>query len=124
MRGQKKARPMLIGWATFLPILLLLLLVATSAAGGDATVAVGPQYDSTHVYVAPADLDAFVNSFTVTFGGQPSKKAVGNFLPVPSSAEQQYIGTPVGTLSIFAFQTPIPFPFGQERTGYLVADMD
>jgi hypothetical protein len=25
---------------------------------------------------------------------------------------------------IFAFQTPIPFPFGQERTGYLVTDMD
>jgi hypothetical protein len=28
------------------------------------------------------------------------------------------------TLSIFAFQTPIPFPFGEERTGYLVTDMD
>ena len=25
---------------------------------------------------------------------------------------------------MFAFQTPIPFPFGQDRTGYLVADMD
>jgi predicted enzyme related to lactoylglutathione lyase len=32
--------------------------------------------------------------------------------------------TPVGMLSVFAFQTPIPFPFGQERTGYLVTDMD
>jgi hypothetical protein len=32
--------------------------------------------------------------------------------------------TPVGALSIFAFQTPIPFPFGQERTGSLVTDMD
>ncbi len=102
---------------------MLLPLVATSATGGDG-VAVGPQYDSTHVYLVPGDLDAFVKSFTATFGGQPSKKTVGNFLPVPSSAEQQYIGTPVGTLSIFAFQTPIPFPFGQERTGYLVTDMD
>jgi predicted enzyme related to lactoylglutathione lyase len=124
MRDQRKARPILLGWAKVLSVLLLLPLVATSAAGGDATVAVGPQYDSTHVYVAPADLDAFVNSFAATFGGQPSKRTTGNVLPVPSNAELQYLWTPVGTLSIFAFQTPIPFPFGQERTGYLVADMD
>jgi predicted enzyme related to lactoylglutathione lyase len=32
--------------------------------------------------------------------------------------------SPAGMISIFAFQTPIPFPFGQERTGYLVTDMD
>jgi predicted enzyme related to lactoylglutathione lyase len=36
----------------------------------------------------------------------------------------QFLLTPVGTLSVFAFKTPIPFPFGQERTGYLVTDMD
>jgi predicted enzyme related to lactoylglutathione lyase len=69
-------------------------------------------------------LDAFVNSFAATFGGQPSKRSVTNVLPVPSSTEFQYLWTPVGTLSIFAFQTPIPFPFGEERTGYLVTDMD
>jgi hypothetical protein len=45
-------------------------------------------------------------------------------LPVPSSSEFQYVWTPVGTLSVFAFQTPILFPFGEERTGYLVTDMD
>ena len=28
-------------------------------------VAVGPQYDTTHVYVAPQDVDAFVNAFLV-----------------------------------------------------------
>src|SRR6202023_4332522 len=32
--------------------------------------------------------------------------------------------TPVGTISVFGFETPIPFPFGSERTGYLVTDMD
>jgi hypothetical protein len=32
--------------------------------------------------------------------------------------------TPVGTLSVFGFKTPIPYPFGSERTGYLVTDMD
>jgi predicted enzyme related to lactoylglutathione lyase len=32
--------------------------------------------------------------------------------------------TPVGTFSVFGFTTPIPYPFGVERTGYLVTDMD
>jgi hypothetical protein len=89
-----------------------------------ATVAMGPQYDTTHVYVAQSDLDAFVNSFVATFGGTPSKRTVGNVLPVPSSTEMQYIRTPVGTVSVFAYQTAVPFPFGEERTGYLVTGMD
>jgi hypothetical protein len=89
-----------------------------------AQIAVGPQYDTTHVYLAPADFDAFVNSFIATFGGAALKRTTGNVLPVPSSAQMQYLRTPAGALSIFAFQTPIPFPFGQERTGYLVTDMD
>jgi predicted enzyme related to lactoylglutathione lyase len=116
-------------WAILLTAALM-FPVAGSAIGGlsgstsDANVAVGAQYDSTHVYVAPADLDAFVKSFAATFGGQPSKKIVTNVLPVPSSTEFQYLWTPAGTLSVFAFETPIPYPFGQERTGYLVTDMD
>jgi hypothetical protein len=36
----------------------------------------------------------------------------------------QLVLTPVGTISVFGFETPIPFPFGSERTGYLVTDMD
>jgi hypothetical protein len=47
-----------------------------------------------------------------------------NVLPEPSSTQFQYIWTAVGTLSVFAFQTPVHFPFGEERTGYLVTDMD
>lgn len=97
---------------------------AKASPAPDAVVAVGPQYDSTHVYVAPADFDTFVNSFLATFGGKGSKQTVGNVLPTPSTAEFQYLWSPVGTLSIFAYTTPIPFPFGQERTGYLVTDMD
>jgi predicted enzyme related to lactoylglutathione lyase len=89
-----------------------------------ASVAVGAQYDSTHVYVTPDELDAFVKSFTATFGGTASRVATVSVLPVPSSTEFQYVWSPVGTLSVFAFLTPIPFPFGQERTGYLVTDMD
>jgi predicted enzyme related to lactoylglutathione lyase len=117
----------------FLSALLLFaasLVLSIVAAANQAPstraegVAVGPQYDSTHVYVALGDLDSFVKSFAATFGGQPSKRTVTNVLPVPSSTEFQYLWTPVGTLSVFAFQTPIPFPFGQERTGYLVSDMN
>jgi predicted enzyme related to lactoylglutathione lyase len=95
-----------------------------AATAPDAGVAVGPQYDTTHVYVATADLDAFVASFVGTFGGKPSKRIVGTVTPVPSSTEMQYVLSPVGAVSIFAYQTPVPFPFGLERTGYLVTNMD
>jgi len=36
----------------------------------------------------------------------------------------QLVLTPVGTLSVFGFKTPVPYPFGAERTGYLVTDID
>lgn len=112
-------------WLTtsLLSLLLTSPVVAKEAVGSQG-VAVGPQYDTTHVYVAPADFDLFVNSFVATFGGQPSKRGTFNVLPVPSNTQAQYVWTPVGTLSNFAFLTPIPYPFGQERTGYLVTDMD
>jgi hypothetical protein len=112
--------------AFFLFLVAVPRMVGEQAArsAADAGVAVGAQYDSTHVYVAPRDLDAFVKSLNATFGGQASKLSVTNVLPVPSSTEFQYVWTPVGTLSVFGFQTPIPFPFGEERTGYLVTDMD
>jgi predicted enzyme related to lactoylglutathione lyase len=110
---------------------VLLCLSAGPAAGQPASardaappVAVGAQYDSTHVYVAPAQLNAFVASLIATFGGRASAVTVTNVLPVPSSTEFQYVWTSAGTFSVFAYQAPVPFPFGQERTGYLVASMD
>jgi predicted enzyme related to lactoylglutathione lyase len=30
----------------------------------------------------------------------------------------------VGSVSVFGFKTPVPYPFGEERTGYLVKDLD
>jgi predicted enzyme related to lactoylglutathione lyase len=87
-------------------------------------VSVGPQYDTTHVYVASADLDAFVNSFLATFGGKASPRAVFTVTPTPSKTASQYVQTPVGMLSVFGFETPVPYPFGNERTGYLVTDID
>jgi hypothetical protein len=36
----------------------------------------------------------------------------------------QLVLTPAGTVSVFGFQTPVPYPFGAERTGYLVTNLD
>ena len=102
------------------------LISAPSGARGVTTtpiVAVGPQYDTTHVYVAPSDVDRFVASFLATFGGQSTKQAVATVTPTPSSTTTQLLQTPVGTVSVFGFKTPVPFPFGAERTGYLVTDI-
>jgi len=111
---------------------LALILVASAATAGAQTrpaasspaVAVGPQYDTTHVYVAAEDFDRFVTSFVATFGGSTSKQGVFTVTPTPSSTMSQLMFTPVGTVSVFGFKTPIPYPFGSERTGYLVTDLD
>jgi predicted enzyme related to lactoylglutathione lyase len=97
-----------------------------AALGRDAAplLGVGAQYDTTHVYVAPEDVDKFVASFTATFGGQSTKQVVVTVTPTPSTTSSQLIQTPVGTVSLFGFRTPIPYPFGAERTGYLVTDLD
>jgi hypothetical protein len=91
---------------------------------GTVSVAVGPQYDTTHVYVAPQDFDGFVASLMATFGGTTTKQGVFKVTPTPSSTVSQLVLTPVGTISVFGFKTPVPYPFGLERTGYLVTDMD
>ncbi|MGY4307368.1 putative enzyme related to lactoylglutathione lyase [Bradyrhizobium sp. USDA 4369] len=101
-------------------------LLAAPALAKDAAplIGVGAQYDTTHVYVAPDDVDKFVASFLATFGGQSTKQVVATVTPTPSSTTSQLVQTPVGTVSLFGFKTPIPYPFGAERTGYLVTDMD
>jgi predicted enzyme related to lactoylglutathione lyase len=88
------------------------------------SVAVGSQYDTTHVYVAPEDFDRFVASLIATFGGTTTKQGVFTVTPTQSRTMSQLVLTPVGSISVFGFKTPIPYPFGLERTGYLVTDMD
>jgi hypothetical protein len=107
----------LSGWQHTLP-------VAAQAIPATPNVAVGPQYDTTHVYVAPQDFDRFVASLIATFGGTTTKQGVFTVTPTPSSTMSQLVLTPVGSISVFGFKTPIPYPFGLERTGYLVADLD
>ncbi|EKU38971.1 MULTISPECIES: hypothetical protein [Acinetobacter] len=85
---------------------------------------VAPQYDTTHVYVNPEEFDKFTESLVATFGGTKSKQGVFQVTPTPSQTISQLVLTPVGTLSVFGFKTPVPYPFGSERTGYLVKDMD
>ncbi len=101
-------------------------LLATPVAAQPVTpaVGVGPQYDTTHVYVAEADMAAFAASFTATFGGKATTPATMTVTPTPSSTRFEAVQTPAGSLSVFGFTTPIPYVFGAERTGFLVTDMD
>ncbi|HEY0263090.1 MAG TPA: glyoxalase [Granulicella sp.] len=110
--------------AVFAAALLSAAAFAQTAPQPADGVAVGAQYDTTHVYISPASFDAFVKSFVATFGGNAAQKSTANVLPVPGRTETQYVWTPAGALSVFGFETPIPVPFGQERTGYLVTNMD
>lgn len=100
------------------------ILAGAPAAAQTPKVAVGPQYDTAHVYVAPGDMQRFTTAFAATFGGQASKPAVLTVTPTPSSTQWQAVQTPAGTISVFGFTTGVPYPFGTERTGYLVQDMD
>jgi predicted enzyme related to lactoylglutathione lyase len=99
-------------------------LAQNTPTAESVSVAVGPQYDTTHVYVAPEDFDRFVASLLATFGGTAAKQGVFTVTPTPSSTMSQLVLTPSGAVSVFGFKTPVPYPFGLERTGYLVADID
>jgi predicted enzyme related to lactoylglutathione lyase len=105
-------------------IVVFLLLIASAAVAATPSVAVGPQYGAAHVYVAPEVFDRFVSSVIATFGGTTSKQGVFTVTPTASSTMSQAVLTPVGTISVFGFKTPIPYPFGLERTGYLVTDIE
>ena len=118
---QRLWRPAILALAT---MLLGCAVAASAVADSGPPVAVGPQYDSMHVYVAPDDVAPFVASFIATFGGHASKPAEVKVTPTESLTISQVVSSPVGFVSVFGFKTPIPYPFREERTGYLVADMD
>src|ERR1700677_3726454 len=112
--------------ATLAPSLVASCMFVRPSAGraADVDFSVGAQYDTTHVYVAPADFDRFVASLIATFGGTATKEGVIQVTPTPSQTMSQLVLTPVGSVSVFGFKTPTPYTFGVERTGYLVTDMD
>src|ERR1700676_2566791 len=85
----------------------LLLTIASGAsraqdklADATASVAVGPQYDTAHVYVAPEDVDRFSGSVIATFGGTRSQQAALTITPTPSKTMWRAVFTPVGTFSV------------------------
>jgi predicted enzyme related to lactoylglutathione lyase len=112
------------GRAFAVAVVLQTFIAIPGIAAEPESFAVGPQYDSTHVYVAPQDFDRFMSSFVATFGGTLSKEGVFTVTPTPSQTMSQIALTPVGIVSSFGFKTPLPYPFGSERTGYLVTDLD
>ena len=100
--------------------------VAVAAAGADSSIpdfSVAPQYDTSHVYVPREDVDRFVGCFLAAFGGQSTKQVVATVTPTPSLTTSQLLQTPYGSVSLFGYETPIPYPFGAERTGWLVSDI-
>jgi hypothetical protein len=118
---------MKVGLRLFAAALLAIASTSLSGSAQSAPVAdyaVGPQYSTTHVYVPAEQYDAFMASFVATFGGILSPQGQFQVTPTPSRTKSQLALTPAGTVSAFGFLTPIPHPFGQERTGYLVSDMD
>ncbi|MGY4310974.1 glyoxalase [Bradyrhizobium sp. JR3.5] len=121
MIGKRRLIEVLLAWSLLSPSVAI---ARDQGAHAAQQVAVGAQYDTTHVYVAPDDVDKFAASFLSTFGGQSTKQVVATVTPTPSSTTSQLLQTPVGTVSLFGFKTPIPYPFGAERTGYLVTDLD
>jgi hypothetical protein len=102
----------------------LFSLVAALATSADSNFGVGAQYDTTHVYVQPEDFENFVASLVATFGGTTTKQGVFTVTPTPSKTMSQLVLTPAGTVSVFGFKTPVPYPFGVERTGYLVTNLE
>ncbi len=108
-----------------LPTLILLYGSALSTGPGAAeptpAVAVAPQYDSTHVYLAPEDVDRFIASFTAVFGGAASKPAVVTVTPTPSSTVSRVVFSPVGFLSVFRLQHAGPLSV-RRRTHRLSGD--
>jgi hypothetical protein len=124
--------------STLVCVAVALTWVARPAHCAVATpaVAVGAQYDTTHVYVEPADVDRFVSSFLATFGGQSTQQVVATVTPTPSSTTAQLLRTPVGSVSLFGFKTPPPCKrcpktgstclpsYGREVTGYEVMNLE
>lgn len=129
MRSRTRGKGLLI---TLCGALVLAGCSTAPAPAGDshqsattsADYAVGPQYDTTHVYVQPGKIDSFINSWIAVFGGTKTSQEVADVTPTPSETKTQLVFSPVGTLSVFDFQTPIPYPFGSERTGLLVRSLD
>ncbi|MGW4488012.1 VOC family protein [Amycolatopsis sp. NPDC004368] len=110
------------------------VVVAVSAGSAEGTPdaagwrtpvkAWGVQYDASHVYLQHGTLPAFIKSWEGTFGGTDNGQNTFQITPTPSKALASIIHSPVGLLAAYDYQTPVPYPFGAEQTGFGVHDPD
>ncbi len=106
-------------------IAIALSFAPNVAYAATPAVAVGPQYDSTHAYVAPEYFDRFVASLVATFGGTTSKQAVVTVTPTPSSTMSQIVLTPAGFSWVLALPTSTTLSVPRRySTGYLVTQAE
>ena len=59
-----------------------------------------------------------------TFGGYATTPQSADLTPIPTKALASQVFSPVGPLAVFDFQSPRPYPFGLEETGWGVQDTD
>ncbi|WIX77247.1 hypothetical protein QRX50_38515 [Amycolatopsis carbonis] len=95
-----------------------------AAAWRTPVKAFGVEYDASHVYLQHGKLPAFIKSWEATFGGTDNGQNTFQITPTPSKALASIIHSPVGLLAAYDYQTPVPFPFGAEQTGFGVHDPD
>jgi hypothetical protein len=60
-----------------------IVFTITDAAAASPSLAVGPQYDTTHVYVVPEEFDRFSDAVVATFGGTKSSSGYDQHHPDP-----------------------------------------
>lgn len=97
---------------------------AVADPAGTASQALGPQYSTTHVYVPPGSVAALGQVWLALFGGTATAPATVTVTPTPSTALWSGVRSPIGSLSIFGYTSGVPYPFGSERTGWMVKNIE
>jgi hypothetical protein len=84
------------------------VLTINDASAANPSLAVGPQYDTAHVYVAPEDFDRFIESLVATFDGTKSQVGVINVIPTPSQTIWQAVFTPAAPSQCLGSRLRVP----------------
>jgi hypothetical protein len=105
-------------------VLIGIMPTAQARPAQAAGPGVGAQYDAPHIYIQHGMEKAFVDSWLATFGGTATSPLRLDVTPTPSETLSDIVLSPVGTLSVFDFSSGIPYPFGQETIGDMVANFD
>jgi hypothetical protein len=100
------------------------VLTPTAAAQPRAASPYGPSDNTAHAYVQHGQLDAFIHSWEATFGGTNPPPAANTITPTGSRMVGAIINSPIGVVSAYDYQTPVPYPFGAEHGGVAVHGVD